>query len=244
MGYTPQRVVVVHLAGTGTGSVPPILSADLWHALIQYAVRDLPSASWESLPGIVTVSVCDPSGMLPTPACPNVVNEVFLDGRQPVQTDTLYQSFQINIETGLLATVFTPPELVESRTFMVVPPDARQWAEAAGINTPPNAYDTLQTPQVLPDVHITSPEMFADLRGEISIAGTAAGTDFVSYRLEYGAGLYPQEWVQIGTDSTTPMTEGPLAKWDTTGLDGLYALALDGGPHRPACGPGRGAGYA
>ena len=60
----------------------------------------------------------------------------------------------------------------------------------------------------------------------ISILGSAAGTDFISYRLEYGQGLYPQAWVQIGTDSTSPVTEGVLGDWDTTGLDGLYALRL------------------
>jgi hypothetical protein len=60
----------------------------------------------------------------------------------------------------------------------------------------------------------------------ISILGSAAGTGFISYRLEYGQGLYPQEWVQIGTDSTRPVTEGLLGGWDTTGLDGLYALRL------------------
>jgi membrane peptidoglycan carboxypeptidase len=226
VGYTPQRVTVVHLAGTGSETMMPLLSANLWHALMQYAVRNLPAESWESPPGIVAMSVCDPSGMLPTTACPNVVSEVFLDGRQPVQADDLYQTFQVNTETGLLATVFTPPEMVESRTYMVVPPQARQWAETAGIDTPPTAYDTLQTPPILPNVHITSPGMFSDMRGMLSIMGSAAGTDFVSYRLEYGQGLYPQDWVQIGADSTSPVTEGMLGKWDTTGLDGLYALRL------------------
>ena len=226
VGYTPQRVTVIYLAGAGSGPVPPRLSADLWHALMQYAVRDLPSDSWDMPSGIVTVSVCDPSGLLPTAVCPNVVNEVFLDGRQPVQADTLFQTFQVNHETGLLATVFTPPELVETHNYMVVPPQARLWAESAGIATPPTAYDTLQTPLVSPDVHITSPGMFADGRGRIKILGSAAGADFLSYRLEYGQGLYPQAWVQIGTDSTTPLTERVLGEWDTTGLDGLYALRL------------------
>jgi len=226
VGYTPQRVTVVHMSAAGSGSVPPLLSADLWHALMQYVLRDLPSASWEAPPGIVTVSVCDPSGLLPTAICPNVVNEVFLDGRQPMETDTLYQSFQINIESGLLATVFTPPELVETRTYLVVPPQARQWAQTAGIDTPPTSYDTLQTPPVLPGVHITSPVMFSDQRSVISILGSAAGADFVSYRLEFGQGLYPQDWEQIGTDSTRAVTEGVLGEWDTTGLDGLYALRL------------------
>jgi hypothetical protein len=143
-----------------------------------------------------------------------------------METDTLYQTFQINIESGLLATVFTPPELVETRTYMVVPPQARQWAQTADIDTPPTSYDTLQTPPVLSGVHITSPVMFSDQRSVISILGSAAGADFVSYRLEFGQGLYPQVWEQIGTDSARAVTEGDLGEWDTTGLDGLYALRL------------------
>ena len=243
IGYTPERVAVVWL-GPGSGVGPntneapvqsesdisnPVaarVSADLWHAVMQYAVRNLPSESWNMPSGIVTVPVCDPSGLLPTAVCPNVVNEIFLEGRQPVQVDTLYQTFQVNSETGLLATVFTPPELVEKRTYMVVPPNARQWAKTAGLPTPPTAYDTVQKPPVLPDVHISSPEMFSDVRAKLEIRGGANGTDFVSYRLEYGQGLYPVAWVQIGKDSRAPVTEGLLGEWDTTGLDGLYALRL------------------
>jgi hypothetical protein len=109
---------------------------------------------------------------------------------------------------------------------MVVPAEARAWAKAAGIPTPPTAYDTVQKPPVLADVHITTPEMFADGRGKMVIQGSAAGASFVSYRLEYGQGLYPRAWVQIGTDGTAPVTGGPLGEWDTTGLNGLYALRL------------------
>jgi len=249
VGYTPQRVTVIYLAGAGAMqnaneavSVPKesdesqpdltSLSADLWHALMQYALRELPSESWATPPGIVTLSVCDPSGLLPTAVCPNVVSEVFLDGRQPVQADTLFQVFQINRETGLLATVFTPPELVVKQTYMVLPSNivtagaARQWAESAGIPEPPTAYDTLQMPALLPDAHISSPAMFADGHGSIKVLGTASGADFLSYRLEYGQGLYPQSWVQIGTDSTSTRTESLLGEWDSTGLNGLYALRL------------------
>ena len=249
VGYTPQRVTVIYLAGAGAMQIaneavsvlkesdesqPDLtsLSADLWHALMQYALRELPSESWATPPGIVTLSVCDPSGLLPTAVCPNVVSEVFLDGRQPVQADTLFQVFQINRETGLLATVFTPPELVVKQTYMVLPSNivtagaARQWAESAGIPEPPTAYDTLQMPALLPDAHISSPAMFADGHGSIKVLGTASGADFLSYRLEYGQGLYPQSWVQIGTDSTSTRTESLLGEWDSTGLNGLYALRL------------------
>jgi hypothetical protein len=176
--------------------------------------------------GIVTAAVCDPSGMLPTQACPNVVNEIFLDDRQPVQTDTLFQTFQINTETGLLATVFTPPELVEKRNYMVVPPEAQAWAKNAGILTPPTAYDTFKEPPVQPDMHVSSPGMFADARAKLEIRGSAAGANFSWYRLEYGQGLYPSGWVQIGKDTHTPVTEGLLGDWDTSVLNGLYSLRL------------------
>jgi membrane peptidoglycan carboxypeptidase len=228
VGYTPQRVVVVWIGGARSWSekMPPRLVADLWHALMQYVLRDLPVESWSAPQGIVSLDVCDPSGLLPTSACPNVVSEVFMTGNEPTQADTLYQSFQVNRETGYLATVFTPPELIEARVYMVVPPEARDWAEAAGLPTPPTSYDTVQTPPISPAVHITAPAMFAELRGAVEIRGSAAGADFAYYRLEYGQGLNPQTWVQIGSNATEPVEEGILAAWDTTGLNGLYALRL------------------
>ena len=193
---------------------------------MENSVSGLSENSWQKPDGIVTVSVCDPSGMLPTSACPNTVPEIFLEGRQPVQQDTLYQVFQVNIETGLLATVFTPPDLVEQRIFMVVPAQARLWAKSAGIPSPPSAYDTVQEPRPLEDAHISSPGMFTYQKGILDIRGSAAGQDFVSYRLEYGQGLYPLQWTQVGSDSSTPVDENTLGEWDTSGLNGLYALRL------------------
>lgn len=226
VGYTPQRLAVVHLQAADGEELSGLPAADLWHALLQYSIQDLPATSWVVPQGITTVSVCDPSGLLPTAACPSVVSEVFLEGRQPVQVDDLYQTFQVNRATGLLATVFTPPELVEARTYLVVPAQARLWAQMNDIETPPSAYDTLQVPPVLEDVHISAPAMFSNQRGKMLITGTAAGADFSYYRFEYGQGLYPRTWVQIGLDVNQPRTGDLLMEWDTTGLDGLYALRL------------------
>jgi membrane carboxypeptidase/penicillin-binding protein PbpC len=227
-GYTPQRVVVAWMGGTdpAAGTVPTLLAADLWHAIIKFASASLPGESWDAPPGVITVSVCDPSGMLPTEACPNIVNEVFLSGNEPVQVDTLYQNFEIDRETGLLATVFTPPELVESHAYLVVPDEAKIWAVNAGIPVPPTEYDAIQAPSFQAGAHITSPLLFAKVNGMVQIRGSASGADFTSYRLEFGQGLNPQTWTQIGTDSTTPVNEDMLGSWDTSGLRGLYILRL------------------
>jgi hypothetical protein len=64
------------------------------------------------------------------------------------------------------------------------------------------------------------------MRGNIQINGTAAGEDFSYYRLEYGLGLDPQAWIQIGQDVTSPVEEGLLANWDSSDVNGLIALRL------------------
>jgi hypothetical protein len=107
----------------------------------------------------------------------------------------------------------------------VVPPEARSWAEGAGLEVPPAAYDVIQAPQVNPDANITSPGLFTEVSGEVRIEGTAAGEGFVSYRLLAGQGLNPQEWLQIA-EGSQPVTDGTFAEWDTTGLSGLYAVQL------------------
>ena len=107
----------------------------------------------------------------------------------------------------------------------MVPSDARAWAESAGLAIPPSNYDVIQSPQVDPDVNIASPLLFSEVNGKVKITGTAAGEDFVSYRVLVGQGLNPQEWIQVATGSA-PVTNDLLAEWDTQGLSGLYAVQL------------------
>ena len=227
IGFSPLRVVAVW---TGAGQSSPLQGgprgvAVLWSALMQIASQNVPPEDW-SLPADVSViNVCDPSGMLPTSECPTIVNEVFINGNEPLQADNMYRKFSINRETGLLATVFTLPQLIEDRVYLVVPSEARAWAESAGLEIPPANYDVIQAPPINPDVNITSPELFAEVSGKVTITGTAAGSDFDSYRILVGQGLNPQEWIQIA-ESNESITDGPLAEWDTSELSGLYAVQL------------------
>ena len=220
-GYTPHRVAVVWLEGGKNGA-----AAGLWAAVMQAASRGQAPDGWKLPTGVLRLKVCDPSGMLPSPACPNLADEVFLEGFQPTQVDSLYESYSVNRETGMLATVFTSPQLLEQRVYMRVPPEAQAWAASGQQSKPPTAYDTIQQPPTDPNIHITVPAMFAALKGKVNIQGSASGSDLVYYRLQYGQGLNPQNWSQIGADSKTPITEGTLAEWDTSGLSGLYALQL------------------
>ncbi|WP_299029647.1 transglycosylase domain-containing protein [uncultured Thermanaerothrix sp.] len=230
VGYTPHYLVAVwvgYRSGAEGAPLNPRLAATLWHGLMRDLHRDTPATDWSIPPGLALVNVCDPSGLLPTADCPQVVREIFLSENQPTQYDTLYRRYSINRETGRLATAFTPPELVEERVYLVVPPEASAWAAQAGLPLPPTQYDNIPNPTANPQVHFTQPAPFAYVRGTVTLRGTASAPDFADYRVQVGEGLNPRTWVTLTPASRGPVEEGALATWDTTGLpDGLYILRL------------------
>ncbi len=229
VGYTPQRLVAVWLGNEQTPelSLKPSSVMNLWHALMQYSSQIFPASDWTMPPTLLRQNVCDPSGMLPDADCPSIVSEIFISGFEPRQTDQLFQTYLINEQTGRLATVFTPLELVKEQRYMVIPAEAHQWALAEGIPLPPKEYDRIQSPSLSSqNARITSPQMFSYVRGIIPIVGSAGGENFQYYRLQVGEGLFPRRWIQIGSDQPNPVKDGKLGSWDTQGLSGLYTLQL------------------
>ncbi len=223
--YTPQRLIALWLGSMSGERVAPQWLGILARPLLEASLRTLPTEDWMLPPGVVQVEVCDPSGLLPSPICPQRVMEVFLSGNVPQEVDMLYRRYRINRETGLLATVFTPPPLVEERIYLEVPPQARRWAEAHGWAQPPATYDPIRLPPPLPWARILQPSAFERVHGRVIVRGTAAGEHFRSYRLLIGKGLDPQEWQTIAS-AETPRIEDVLAEWETQGLEGAYILQL------------------
>ncbi len=229
IGYSPLRVAAVWTGARESsalqGGQAEVVPAVLWNALMQIASQNLPPDGWAVPADVSVMNVCDPSGMLPTADCPNLVSEVFLNGNEPIQADNMFRRYSVNRETGLLATVFTLPQLIEERVYLVVPSDARSWAEGAGLAIPPANYDVIQAPRFDENVNFTSPDLFSEVNGAVQIKGTAAGDNFVSYRILVGQGLNPQQWIQVA-EGNEPVTDGLLATWNTKGLSGLYAVQL------------------
>jgi hypothetical protein len=73
---------------------------------------------------------------------------------------------------------------------------------------------------------ITSPEAFANVRGNVSIFGTATHPQFQRYELYYT--IEPGDnWVFIGEAHFEQVANGLLGTWDTVSLpDGTYSLRL------------------
>jgi subtilisin family serine protease len=72
---------------------------------------------------------------------------------------------------------------------------------------------------------ITSPQPKSLVAGAVVISGFADGAEFAEYTLEVGVGGAPSTWTTLQT-STTPVTDGVLGEWNTSGLDGIYSIRL------------------
>jgi membrane carboxypeptidase/penicillin-binding protein len=231
VGYTPQVVTTVWAGsieeeGILSQSDFQQITSSLWRAITQYTARDRAVEDWQRPDGLTTLDVCYPSGMLPTEFCPKVLREIFLQGNEPQQADTLYQVLEVNRETGLLASVFTPAEQIEKKVYLAIPPEAEDWAEQTGVLTPPVVYD-LENLEAREGFLISYPDNFSFVHGDVRISGSIPEDGFNSARLQYGKGMNPTSWLQIGPDILSPAARGRLGTWETDNLeDGLYALQL------------------
>ena len=141
LGYTPELVVGVWAGNADNEPMHEISgisgAAPIWHDFMEAALNGQPVAQFERPEGLVEVEVCALSGLLPGPACPHRVTELFLEGTEPVETCTLHQRVAIDRATGLRATAGTPPDRVVERLYTVLPPEAQEWAREQGLPEPP-----------------------------------------------------------------------------------------------------------
>ena len=88
-----------------------------------------------------------------------------------------------------------------------------------------NAYGALQRNSTI-IANIDSSLDDKVINGTIEIWGTANGSDFQNYTIEYGYGVYPTNWTHI-CYCENPVTDGLLATWDTINVtDGGITIRL------------------
>jgi hypothetical protein len=178
-------------------------------------------------PGFTKVEVCAVSGLLPTEHCPRT-NALFIEGTEPTEYCSVHRVERVNRNTGKLATVCTPPELVEDRVYEIYPPEAADWVREQGIPQPPTQRDEIYgcSPEG-GEVVILDPALGGHVKEVVPVRGNARSGEFNFYRLEFGEGLNPSAWSQIGGDHYNQVDNNVLEFWDVRGLqDGLYTLQL------------------
>ncbi len=140
VGYTPNLVVGVWVGNADNTPMVEVSgisgAGPIWHEFVRQVLRGQPKQEFPVPAGLVRAEVCAISGLLPTPYCPRTRWEWFIDGTVPTTYDTLYQPFVLDRRTGLLADESTPPAEREERVYLVVPPEAREWAQRRGIPQP------------------------------------------------------------------------------------------------------------
>lgn len=232
IGFTPQIAVAVWVGNNDNEAMKDVTgltgAAPIWHEVMAYFLQDKP-AEWYLRPaGLLDVRVDTTSGLLPTDHSPGTIVEMFLEGSEPKVNDSVHQVFRINRDNGKLATVYTPPELVEERVYEIYPPEAADWMRDNDIPQPPNEYDDAYGQQVASGpVAIMAPTSYQYVSGGVIISGNVLIDNFALYRIEYGPGLNPTSWTQLGGDHNNQVERGPLEFWDTANVpEGLYTLQL------------------
>ena len=153
-------------------------------------------------------TVCLPSGLQPSEYCQQQRSELFIAGTEPKVQDNLWQPFEIDKSNGLLATAATAPENRENKVFLILPPEAEDWVRESGIAQPPRGESNASF-EFDPEVAITFPEPGSYISATVEIRGNARG-DFRNYRVEFGTGLNPTEWQQIGPEHGEQVEGGVL----------------------------------
>jgi hypothetical protein len=230
MGYTPQVTVGVWVGNTNNESMENTTGLDgaapIWNAVMRYYLQGKPPLWYDRPPDVTSRTICLPSGLLPTETCPASSQraEIFVAGTEPALSDNIWQAFEIDKETGFLASPLTPPERKETRVYQILPQEAADWVAESGIPQPPTQQTVVNIEDFDPDAAIISPTLNSYIGGVVELKGNARGGP---YRVEYGRGLEPGEWTPIGGEHGEEVVNGTLERFDTTGIEeGLYTLRL------------------
>lgn len=120
VGYTPDLSAAVwigsdakeqgqrtYLSRHGIGSGLP---ARIWANFMRSALAKTPARDFPRPGGLVAVTVCNKSGLLPGNLCPpeDLVTELFIQGTEPTATCDVHVVATVCSETGQLATEFCP----------------------------------------------------------------------------------------------------------------------------------------
>jgi membrane peptidoglycan carboxypeptidase len=236
-GFTPQMVFGTWFGNADNTPMQNITS----YYVSANTTRDFMIAYHENLPveefarpdGVASASECIPSGLKPTPNCPQTTpNDLFAASSLPSKDDDWWQLGKIDTRTGRPATPSTPARFVEEQHFLHVPDGVPEFIREQALEwvnefkAKPGEVPTPQAPGAEFALAITSPGDGSPVSGITSINGSASSADFQSYRLEFRSESSPGDWLLI-THSTSPIVGGVLGHWNTFALQpGLYAVRL------------------
>ncbi len=211
MGYTPQFTVGVWVGNTDNESMDDVTglsgAAPIFNALMRKVHEGVPATWYERPPAVINKTVCQPSGLLPSPNCPGdrQRNEIFAAGSEPTTPDNIWQA-------------------VGGQLYQIFPQEAADWVRENGIPQPSSPSTSFSFRVGDENAGINYPGSGAYIRGTVVISGNAKGGP---YKVEYGVGEQPGDWTQIGPEHGEEVQAGQLEVLDTNNLgEGAYTIRL------------------
>jgi penicillin-binding protein 1C len=189
LGYTTERLVGVWVGNADNTPMLDVSGIDgagpIWHDLM-LAAHAQPPAPFVPPAGITELTICAPSGLLPTPACPRTRREYFIHGTAPTQPDHQFHAIALDRATNQPATANTPAERLVQRTFWQLPPEYHDWMVAQGIPIMPvvNRERGVQNAEQGAQQRGTPPEPPDDLQGNGLVL--TAPTSNTAYQIHPG----------------------------------------------------------
>ena len=244
IGYTPDLVAGVWLGNSDNSEMNHVSGAGgagrVWRTFMEAAHGseglNLPVRGFVPPAGVVELEICAHSGTRPSEYCPRRKHEFFVQDQPPPGPERdWYQKVRIDAATGLLANEYCPHQVIEQVMVVITDTQGREWAQAhpdyfGGLPLAPLEYCTDSSVQPL--VEITSPALGDLVQGVVPIIGTVRTPAFDYYEVRYCTGSNMEHcdgW--ISGPHLTPVQDGVLTQWDTTGLPsgpyGLLVVAFD-----------------
>jgi 1A family penicillin-binding protein len=226
VGYTPNLVVGVWVGNANNDPMVNISGVSgagpIWHDFMRAVLLGQPEMQFERPNGLVRVEVCSLSGLLPTPECPYTRLEWFIEGTEPTEYDTFYRQIEIDLATGLPANSLTPPERRAERLFLVLPPEAQDWARREGLPILPDNFAPGDFPQASDELLIVAPESHTIYRID---AGLPLSSQRIRVVATAPAGLHDVT-IYLDDAPLAVLSEPPFQTWWTlqVGQHRVYAV--------------------
>ncbi len=233
VGFSSQRLVGVWVGNADNRPMVGVTGIDgagpIWRDLM-LAAHPTPPPAFTRPANIKEVTICAPSGLLPTRECPRLRREYFIASTEPTRPDDQFVRVSIDRATGQLADGETPATRISERVYWNLGPEYADWMKSQGIpvldigyfvdgatplNTqypipnPPPLVITAPTPNSAYAIH---PGVPAE-RQRLPVRGYASGGVWQSLRLLVDGEVIAQAENATAVESWWQLAPGPHHFW-------------------------------
>lgn len=179
VGYTPEIVGALWMGHDQPKAMDNIFggtyNAPIWKQAVTTWLKGVPVRDWKEPAGIIHVTVCSKSGLLPGPSCPpeDLREDLFIEGRQPMATCNIHVTAVVCAQRpGQLARPECPETLV--KTFIRRPDPYEKFQKVDWKTKRPMTFipdDAAQDyPTELCDLHDPNLPVYSEPTVEVSIS--------------------------------------------------------------------------